>query len=180
MSAGQYASIRKFLRGRFRPLEDPDAPLVAPGGGVASSMSREDFLAATTLPESAARFLAQMDMKLDALLAARSEAHLTRDFPHEMEIHELSASALVISTQLPLAPDDHLEVCFQVTHPLFTIVSGAGRILRRRETAHGIFFDMEFTRLNEDEQEKIIRFVFNEERKALRRRLESAPDDNQL
>lgn len=179
MNNRSYVSVRTFLRGRFRPLEGPDDAPISPAGGFTSSAIRDDFLANATLPEVVTRFLAQMDMKLDALLAAHNEQNLSKDFPHGMDIHEISADRLTVSTPLPLAPGDHIEVYFQITHPFFTIVSGVGRVIRRKETTRGEFFDIEFTRLHEEEREKIIRFVFNEERKALRRqRLESDQNES--
>ena len=165
-----YASARAYLRGRFRPLDGPDSPALTPAGGFTSSAVRDDFLANSTLPEIVTRFLAQMDMKLDALLAAYNETNLARDFPHELEVHSISAGGLELATTLPLAPHDFLEVYFQISHSFFSVVSGVGEILRRRETPEGARFDFVFTRLGENEREHIIRFVFHEERKALRKR----------
>jgi hypothetical protein len=173
MSQQAYASIRTFLRGRFRPLESPETHAIAPQGGFASSVVRDEFLNNATLPETVSRFLAQMDRKLDALLAAHNEINLARDFPHPMEVRELSAAGLEIKTDLPLAPNDYLEVYFQISHPFFSVVSGIGTILHRKETPDGAVFAFAFTRLGEHEREQIIRFVFHEERKVLRQRLDA-------
>lgn len=172
MDNASYSSIKTFVRGRFRPLADRDSPALASAGGLSgfqgAPLGRETFLENTRLPEPVSAFLCQMDAKLDAILAAMHSKRLEQDFPHALDISELSAVALVFQSPLPLAPGDCLEVLLYLNQSSFSTASGIGVIKELRHGASGTSFVFAFTRLHEDEQEKIIRFVFQEERKALR------------
>ncbi len=167
----RYAAISVYMRGRYRPLEGPDAPSLAPGGGFASSAARDAFQNNAHLPEEVTRFLVAMDLKLDALLTALMEDALARDFPHPMDILTISAGGIRFTAAEPLAPGDFIELFFQITHPFFSVVSGIGQVVKKTDTPPGSLYDLTFTRLEDEAKEKIIRLVFHEERKILRKRL---------
>ena len=172
MDNAKYSSIKTFLHGRFRTLTDRDSPALASAGGLSvfqdAPLSRETFLENTRLPQSVSAFLCQMDAKLDAILAAMHTKRLEQDFPHALDVLEISADALVFQSPLPLAAGDCLEVLLYLNQSNFSTACGIGVVKELRRTASGSSFTFAFTRLHEDEQEKIIRFVFQEERKALR------------
>ncbi len=172
MEENTYSSIRTFLKGRFRTLPDTSSPPLA--HATASpllgepAISREEFMEQARLPETVAAFLCRMDTKLDAILAALHAEKLEQDFPHPLEVLEISAQQLLLRSPLPLAQGDCLEVVLQLGQADFVTASGIGSINAMRRAASGTVFDFRFTRLPEEEREKIIRFVFQEERKALR------------
>ncbi len=164
----EYAGIETYLRGRFRPLNGPEDQAYAPLDIISSGSAHGEFLAASPLPDAVNKFLLHMDAKLDALLGALSASTLEKDFPHTMEITSISASKLRFATDVPLAPGDCLEivVTFRQTG---VVSSGIGQVTAREKDASGApFFVFAFTRIREEEREKIIRYVFKEARRLLR------------
>ncbi len=170
MSAGNptYAAIATYLRGRFRTLDGPDDHPYAQINTLPSGPSREEFLAASPLPETVSAFLLHLDAKIDAILASLQSSSLEHDFPHTMEVLSISASNLTFTTSMPLAPGDWLEVVINFRQTGILTASGIGVIRERRVEKDAPVFTFAFTRIAEDEREKIIRYVFKEERRLLR------------
>jgi hypothetical protein len=110
MTNTEYIRIQAYLRGRFRPLQGPDDPAYAQLGSLPSGPTLEEFIAASPLPEVVNKFLTQLDLKVDALLAGMVSSSLEDDFPHTMEILNVGASGMEFITTKPLAPGDFLEV----------------------------------------------------------------------
>jgi len=165
----EYAEISLYLRGRFRPLNSPEDQAYAHFNTFSAGASREEFAVASPLPDAVNRFLLQMDAKLDALLATLHSSSLSQDFPHTMEILSLSAARLQFSTDMPLAKGDWLEVLIKFRETEITTAAGIGTVLERNINKDGIpVFTFAFTRIEEEEREKIIRHVFMEERRMLR------------
>lgn len=172
--ATAYTTVATYLHGLFRPLNGPDDRAHAQGNTVLANSAREDFLASSTLPEAVNRFLLQLDAKLDAVMALLSAPSLERDFPHAMEIFSLSAAGLEFTTRTPLAPGDWLELVIQINQSGVATAAGIGQVKARRLEGGKPLFSLAFTRIAEDERDKIISHVFREERRLLREtRLES-------
>ena len=163
-----YASVHTFIRGRFRPLGGADDPACAPTGTLTSGPTREEFLASSHLPDVVNRFFCQMDMKLDAILAGMQSGKLECDFPHDMTVSSISASELLFTSETPVAPGDWLEIVLFLGQSGLFAASGIGQVKDMARERSGNVFSFSFSRLAEGEREKIIRFVFSEERKALR------------
>ncbi|MCC8194336.1 MAG: PilZ domain-containing protein [Deltaproteobacteria bacterium] len=165
----EYAEIATYLRGRFRALNGPDDQEFAHLNTLSAGPTREEFLAASTLPEAVNKFLLQLDTKVDALLAALHSSSLDRDFPHTMEIQSISASNLHFTTDVPLAAGDWLEVIVNFRQTGILTAAGIGTVTARETGGNGVpVFAFTFTRIREEEREKIIRYVFQEERRLLR------------
>lgn len=171
-----YAEITTYLRGRFRPLMGQEDRAFAQLNALPDEISREAFLAASPLPDTVTKFLVQLDAKIDALLAAQYSSMLEQDFPHPMEVLAISASRLRLATMVPLAVGDRLEVIINLRQTGTGIAAGIGHITARSVNEDGTsVFSFSFTRILEEEREKIIRYVFKEERRRLRAsRLEEA------
>ena len=167
-SNAEFAEIPTYLRGRFRTLNSPADQAYAQINTLPAGPSREEFLAASTLPDAVNKFLLQLDTKMDALLTALYSSSLEQDFPHAMEILTISAAKLDFTTTLPLAPGDWLETVIYFGQA-GTTASGIGNITARNVDRDGKpVFALSFTRIQEEEREKIIRYVFKEERRLLR------------
>ena len=166
----KYAEIATYLRGRFRPLNGPDDQAYAQANTLPTGPAREKFLAASPLPDAVNKFLLQLDAKMNALLAALHSSSLEQDFPHTMEIHSISASKMHFTTDAPLAPENWLEVIVNFRQMDIATASGIGKVTAREVGGGGKpFFTFSFTRIQEEEREKIIRNVFKEERRLLRK-----------
>ena len=166
----EYAEIATYLRGRFRTLRGPDDQALAAINTLPSGPGRDEFTAASPLPEAVTRFLVQLDAKVDAILAGIHASSIEADFPHGMEIHTISASHIAFITDMPLAPGDWLEVIVNFRQTGIATASGVGKITTRNIDKDGVsVFSLSFTRIAEDEREKIIHYVFQEERRLLRK-----------
>lgn len=169
MSGADYARIQTSLRGRFRPLQGPNDPPRADHGAFFSGPTREEFMTASPLPEAVNRFLCRLDAKVDFILAGMASSTLDADFPHTMEILAIGASGMDFTCAEPLAPGDWIEVMITLRQENAFTAAGVGSITNRREERDGTpVFTFRFSRIAEEEREKIIRFVFMEERRRLR------------
>lgn len=165
----EYVGVATYLRGRFRPLNGPDDQPYAQLNTLPDGPTREEVMGASTLPDVVNKFLLQLDAKVDALLAALHSSSLDQDFPHTLEIASISASNLVFTSALPLAVGDWLEVVVNFGQTGIVTAAGIGHITARNVGKNASpFFSFSFTRIQEEEREKIIRFVFKEERRLLR------------
>lgn len=164
-----YSQIATYLRGRFRVLESPHDPAYAAVISLGTTVTREEFLETSTLPDTVSRFLAQLDMKVDALLANMQNSTLEQDFPHQLEILTISASCLDFATPEPVAPGDWLEIVIDFRQAGVAAAAGIGHVTDRRVEKDGTaVFSFSFSRIHEEDREKIIKFVFKEERRQLR------------
>lgn len=164
-----YSSVATYLRGRFRPLAGPDEHELAQFTAASSGPTREEFMAASPLPETVTAFLARLDAKMDAILAGMQSSAMEQDFPHRLDVLAISASGLEFTSALPLAPGDWLEIVVAFRQPSVQTASGIGKVTGRMAAKDGgDVFSFIFTRLREEEREKIIRYVFQEERRRLR------------
>jgi len=165
----EYAEITTYLRGRFRLLTGPDDQPCAHLNTLNTDLSREELLVASTLPETVNKFLVQLDTKLDAILAVLQASSLERDFPYTFEVASLSAGTVRFATDLPLAKGDWLEVIIKFREIGTSTAAGIGTVTDRIVEKNGVsLFVFTFTRIREEEREKIIRHVFTEERRLLR------------
>lgn len=166
---GGYVMARTYQRGRFRLMGHPDERARAYPGLPDSGYTREDFTAASPLPEAVTAFLCRLDDKIDAVLAGMAAAALEQDFPYTMEVLAIGASGMEFTAKEPLAPGDFLEAAVQFRHDGFFTVSGIGSVTAFRAEKDGTpVFSFSFSRIREEDRERIIRFVFKEERRLLR------------
>ena len=168
-TSAEYAQIATYLRGRFRTLASEDDHAYAPLFTLPAGPTREEFMAASTLPDAVTKFLFQLDVKIDAILSGMQTSSLEHDFPYEMEILRLGAGGFEFTSSAPLAPGDWLETVVTFRYPGLSTASGIGRVTGRRVEEDGTpVFSFLFSRIQEEEREKIIRYVFKEERRLLR------------
>lgn len=168
-SEKKYARIPTYLRGRFRTLKGPDDHAHAQLDSLPSGPTREEFMAASSMPDTVNKFLVQLDQKVDALLAGMLSSSLEENFPHTMEILSVGASGMDFTAAEPLAPGDFIELIVYFRQGGTFTASGIGSVTTRRVEKDGTpVFSFSFTRILEEEREKIIRFVFREERRQLR------------
>lgn len=163
----EYANITTYLRGRFRTLAGPEDTAYAQLFTLPSGVTREEFAASSGLPEAATKFFMQLDAKVDTILAGMQASTLEQDFPHAMELSCISAGGFDFSAPEPLAPGDWLEAVISLGG--INTAAGIGQVTARRVDKNGSpVFSFVFSRIQEEEREKIIRYVFKEERRLLR------------
>lgn len=164
-----FKQIDCFLRGRFRLLEDPAEQPLAPRTAWNVTRVHEEFSANTPFPGAVTDFLLRMDAKLDAILNAINGPALEEDFPHIMEIQSIGANSLTFTSPLPLAREDCLEFLLTLDQIWAAKASGIGKIVSREVQPESLpLLVLEFYRIDEEDREKIIQYIFTEERRQLR------------
>lgn len=150
----------------FRLMEDlSEASLysaTATGGG---SAAREAFCETARLPEAVTRFLVEMDKKLDILVGRLQQDSLVTNFPSQGRIVALSATGATLQCREPLAPGDCLELVLVLQEfPFVSVVCRAMVVSALADSVYAVAFQT----VEEDDKERLIQFIFQEERRHIR------------
>lgn len=164
-----YSRIATFTRARYRKLSHPDEPQICPSGFNIEASGGQRFMRESGLPEALVSFLMNMDAKLDRIIAQMSKDSLASYFPDELVVLDLSAAGILAQSN-DIKPGDYLEVVLYLGEFPPVVVSGVAEVLRSGKEMPGVgkTFALQFTRLRDTEREKIVRFVFKEERARIR------------
>lgn len=169
-------TVPTLIRGRLRIAQGPDEPGIYRGAQPASTAAlREELLAGSRQPELMLRFLAEMDRKLDTVLALLQSDTLPLQFPEEGHIVEISDQGLMFECNADLAEGNHVELLILLEEYPIRIVSALARVelirpARLLPEMHRIACAMRYTSIAEADREAIIGFMFSEERKLIRQR----------
>lgn len=162
-----FSRVVTRVSAKFRFTDAPDAlPEVfdlAPEGGV-----EDNVFAGSKLPEALTVFLKGIDAKLDAVLSMLQEDRLAADFPHELDVVEISGNGLKGKSDIAIPIGSHLEVVLVLSRLPFRTASAVGRVVRSDDDAGNAYTVLEFTRIRETDLEHIVGFVFKEERERIR------------
>lgn len=172
--SGSYLSVSTMVRAMFRKAEGEHSPRLYRGAGPSPTAGLRDEMLAAARPDLTLRFLAEMDRKLDALLSLMQRETLHADFPLEGHVVELSAETLRLEYAGELEPGGHLEVLLLLEEYPMRIVSLLCRVktpLEERALTGppNLAYEIGIVTVEDDDREHIIRFVFAEERKRIRR-----------
>lgn len=176
-------SVPTQFKVRFRLTERNAAPLwQSTGGGDASF--RQDALALSR-QDTTMRFLVEMDRKLDAILTLLQNASIEEDFPLRGYVLELNAQSFVLNTSASLSAGQQMELVLMMSGYPMRLFSVMGEVMGRNpvdDLADSLKcspqYDKESTYhvayrcLSEEEREGIIAFIFQEDRKRIRRQKE--------
>ncbi len=174
MAEGRFASVPTLFKGLFRMVEDGDAPRYCQGfAGVSDLSLKEEMLSQSRLPDAALRFLVEMDRKLDAVMGFLQRESLASDFPHEGRVVEISGDGVIFECREPLAPGDHMELLLMLEEFPPRVCSVIARVEEKGEGkavtgSPNSPWKLSFARVQEEDREAVIRFVFREERKLIR------------
>ncbi|MFP4213166.1 MAG: PilZ domain-containing protein [Desulfohalobiaceae bacterium] len=123
----------------------------------------------SSLPEGLRFFLETINTKLDTLLSLCSEQVLQADFPLKLHVVELSGAGL--KCLLPaedLQKGDQLEVILVLAQFPVNLAGVSGQVLRQESSQGQKLLALEFSSLRQSEREKIVQFVFREQREQIR------------
>lgn len=170
-----FLSVSTMVRAMFRLVDGPDAPRMYSGSG-ASPLAplRDEMLSSNARPDALLRFLAEMDRKLDTLLSLMRRESLHDDFPLQGHIVTLSGAGARLESTAELADETFMELLLLMESGSLNIISllAAARRLKDERALIGPsnrVYELDFLTLEQDDREHIIRFVFGEERKRIRR-----------
>ena len=155
------------LRAHVRPAQAPDA-LPRSYGAPETAAGPAPDLADSNLHPALAAFLQAMSDKLDMLVGYLSQAQLQSDYS-PAEVLEIGEHGLALAKAGNLAPGQPLEVVVVLSdYPLqmATAVGVVGEAAQRQGEPVHLF---RFTRIREEDLERIVQFVFKEERARIRR-----------
>lgn len=169
----QFISVPTLIKGTFRLVEGPDSLQLSLGiNSTGSATLSEELLARVRIPEALLAFLVEMDRKLDTILGHMQRDTLSGDFPLEGRIVEISGAGLVLETEHALDTGSHMELLiFLEEFPLrvCSVIAAVDEALPRAVTGGANkAFSLRFTRLQEEDRDAVIRFVFREDRKRIR------------
>jgi hypothetical protein len=155
------------LSARFRISETPDVlPEVF---AVAQDGEADDTVfAGSKLPDAVIAFMKGMDAKLDAVLSLLQEDRLAGEYPHELDVVEISGNGLKGRLHGDIPEGAHLELVLVLSRLPFKAASAIGRVVRQEDDGEKAFTVLEFTRIRESDLEHIVGFVFKEERERIR------------
>lgn len=153
-------------------VEPGDLPRYCGSVGGTVSTALRDALAGQ---DSIARFLVEMDRKLDAVLTHLQRESIVENFPHEGLILELSGGGLVLESFHPLTPGDFMELLILPDDYQQRPISVMAEVTRKSPEGHEVAeghtaYSVRYTCISEEDREQVIQFVFQEERRQIRRR----------
>ncbi|MBZ4648160.1 MAG: hypothetical protein JG760_411 [Desulfomicrobiaceae bacterium] len=120
------------------------------------------------LPEAIVHTLRAMDEKLTAILNLLNERSLADDFPIPVLVHDISGAGLRMSSPHAFAIGMQVEIVVVLNAFPLQLAGTLGTIVRRDQLDDTALWAVEFTDIRESEREKIIQFVFQEQRQSLR------------
>lgn len=119
------------------------------------------------LHEGMAKFLKALDAKLDMLVSYITQDRLHKEYQETVQVIELSGSGMRFISELPLENGQPLEAVIILSRYPLKVASAAGRIARG-EKADEKAWMMQFSHIRESDLERIVQFVFSEERERIR------------
>ncbi len=164
-----FSRIRLYMKGLIRRLESPLEPPKFSGFSLPDSPVDSKTLANAHIPEALVSFLLDMDTKLNAVLAHLKQDRLSDDFPLKAEILELSGAGVRCVDSGDLQIGDHIELILYLSEFPLRVAGAIGTVLRKDTEDDGrLSCAIEFSRIREDDLEKIVQHVFVEERRKIR------------
>lgn len=170
-----YLIVSTMTRCRFRMVTDAGSPQLYTGASPSPTAAlREELLSATRQQEMVLRFLAEIDRKLDAVLSLLQTETLVREFPHEGHVVELGGNSLRFECDKELEQGSPVEILVMLEEYPLRIVSILAEVAQKESACalpcmHAWSYALRFLSISEDDREAVIRFVFGEERKRIRR-----------
>lgn len=171
-----FLSVPTLLKAMFRMAEGGHSPRLFSGGMPLSGSAgiKEELLAASRQPDMVVRLLLEVDRKLDVLLSLMRRGSLQMEFPHEGRVVELSGAGLVLESAVVARPGEYAELVLLLEEYPLRMVSVLAEVTEERQAApltgaDNRVYAMRYAAVDVESREEIIRFVFSEDRKRIRR-----------
>ncbi|MFW5731282.1 MAG: PilZ domain-containing protein [Desulfonatronovibrionaceae bacterium] len=120
------------------------------------------------IPRELITFLKGMDEKLNMILSLLSQGSIQDDFPITAEVIEISGAGLQFVSQETFHVDDTVEMALVLSQFPLKVVGVVGRIHRREKVNNVAVWVVKFTSVRNIDREKIVQFVFHEQREQIR------------
>lgn len=168
--------VPTLFKARFRRVDKNALPRWC---GVGGDYSFKKDAMALARQDTTMRFLLEMDRKLDTILSLLQTASLEEDFPHKGYVLELGASRLVLECREKLEPGEHMELLLMLGGYPMRMLSVMGtadaetaapRLVDKSSRTYAVSYEC----LSEEDRDGVIAFIFQEDRKRIRRRKEES------
>lgn len=163
-----FLRIPTNLHGRMRILSsERELQLFREAPITSTSVSSMDLKSAG-INEALITALQAMDRKLDLLIGIHSQDSMQEDFPHVLEVVEISGAGVKIACPYPLAIDQHVEIVVTLTQLPVRLAGALARVVREETLDGRQIWALDFTRIRDRDLETIVQFVFQTQRDELR------------
>ena len=166
----RYSRTAVYFQGQFRYLSSPEEPQLCPRQVSSENASLITQMASDPkVSAGMARFLGNLDAKLDSILSLLQRDSLDEFFPNRLMIIELSAAGVLVQSP-DLQVNDYIELVMHLGDSPPRLASAVGQVIRPRQTAfqtEGVYA-VNFASIRDSDREEIVRFVFQEEREKIR------------
>ncbi|MDR2891767.1 MAG: PilZ domain-containing protein [Deltaproteobacteria bacterium] len=162
-----YSRVPVYFRASYRRLNSPDEPQICPRQRGMDD-GRPSILSGPGLSAELARFLANLDAKLDSVLGLLQKDSLNEFFPERLMVTELSAAGVLVQSDA-LKAGDFIELVMSLGESPPCIASGIGQVIRQGPVRFGVpTLAVCFLNMRDSDREQIVRYVFKEERERIR------------
>jgi len=118
--------------------------------------------------EAMVNALLSLDRKLDMLIGIHTRDCLQEQFPHPIEIVEISGAGVKVACPYPLVMDQLVEVVITLTQLPIRMAAAIGRVIREEVLDGRQIWAIDFTKIRDRDLETIVQFVFQTQRDELR------------
>ncbi len=166
-----YSRVSTRIQGWMRLLPTPDSPPLFREGGL---RSESPVLSARgmQLPEPLLLFLQELNDKLDMILGLLSRDQLQEQFPLRVEVLEVSGAGVQFRSQEARQDGECVEIVLVLDQLPMRLAGATGRIVRQlppeSDAPDMPVWALEFLRIREQDQDAVIQFVLQEERRRIR------------
>jgi hypothetical protein len=163
-----FLRIPTKLRGRMRLVSSEKELQLFREAPITSLSVSAMELKAAGVNEALINALSSIDRKLDMLISVHSHDNLLDDFPHAIEIGEISGAGIKITSSLPLQVDQLIEFVITLTQLPVRMAGAIGRVVREEDMDGTTGWAVDFARIRDRDLESIVQFVFQTQRDELR------------
>ncbi|WP_031484075.1 PilZ domain-containing protein [Maridesulfovibrio frigidus] len=134
-------------------------------GSVGGKKHPAEDLDDSKVPEWLKVYVIELDRKLDQLLGIQSIQDLSKDFPIDMEIIEISGNRIIFRSDFSIKPKNIMEIVLVLNQVPLRMAGAKGLVETGTDSKTWV---MDFSYIKEHDLESIIKFVFSEQRELIR------------
>ncbi|MFZ5425690.1 MAG: PilZ domain-containing protein [Thermodesulfobacteriota bacterium] len=163
-----YLRIPTYLRGRMRLVSTGHEQQLFREAPIVSTAVSAMELKGAGVNEALIEALASLDRKLDLLIGIHAQDSLQEDFPHPLEVLEISGAGVKIACGRHLQAGQNIELVITLTQLPVRMAGAMGRVVREETLDGARVWAVDFTRIRDRDLESIVQFVFQTQRDELR------------
>ncbi len=120
------------------------------------------------IPRELINFLQNLHEKVDMILGLLNRESIQAEFPIQAEVLEISGAGLQFISDEDFEVGEHVEMVLLLSQVPLRVVGLVGRIHRREECQGVPLWVVEYTSIRNIDREKVVQFVFREQREQIR------------